>query len=368
MSHELRTPMNAILGFSQLLELDRALSQNSQRYVKETLRAGNHLLDLINDVLDLEQVESGQLTLSTEALPLAEVGHEVLMLMQPLAEQRGVTLTPAAVDGLVVRADRTRLKQVLVNLVGNAVKYNRPAGSVEFDAVAVNRGTIRIAVRDTGLGIAPERLPQLFEPFNRLGAELGSIEGTGIGLSICRRLVDLMGGQIGATSTLGSGSEFWIELPRDRAAALRPVRADAMMTRRPAVAPERVVKVLYIEDNPVNVILMEAMLSRLEGVEVSSTPSPLQGLQMARDGRPSLILLDIQLPGMDGFEVLRRLRAREETCLIPVIAVTANAMQADVDTALAAGFDAYLTKPIELDLLIATVQRVLQASGALSPA
>ncbi|MDE2402012.1 MAG: PAS domain-containing protein [Burkholderiales bacterium] len=213
MSHELRTPMNAILGFSQLLERDTALQARPRGFATEILRAGKHLLNLINDVLDLTQVESGRLTLSMEPVQLTDLAHDVMTLMQAMAQQRDVTLRWDAFSGVAVRADRLRLKQVLLNLVSNAVKYNRPGGSVHLQATPHGEHMIRITVRDTGTGIACERMAQMYQPFNRLGAEFGPIEGTGIGLSTCQRLMDLMGGSIGARSTPGEGSEFWIDLP-----------------------------------------------------------------------------------------------------------------------------------------------------------
>jgi PAS domain S-box-containing protein len=359
MSHELRTPMNAILGFSQLLELDRTLVPRSQRFVQEILRAGNHLLNLINDVLDLAQVESGRMTLSPEPLPVAALGREVLTLMQPLAEQRGVTLEAGGFDGLVVRADRTRLKQVLVNLVANAVKYNRAAGGVYLHAVALDEQTVRITVRDTGLGFAPERLPQVFEPFNRLGAEFGPIEGTGIGLSICRRLVHLMDGHIGAASTPGKGSEFWIDMPRDRRAETLPAPGDAGPSPGSLPAPARAATLLYVEDNPANLRLMEHIVGRHDGLHLLTATSGGLGLELAVAHKPDLILLDINLPDMDGYALLARLRANARTGDIPVVAVTANAMPSDAHRARDAGFAEYVVKPIDVTHFDALLQRML---------
>ena len=364
MSHELRTPMNAILGFSQLLEMEGALLPRSQRFVQEIVRAGNHLLNLINDVLDLAQVESGRMTLSPEPLPLAELGQEVLTLMQPLAGQSGLTLTPGVFDGLVVRADRTRLKQVLVNLVSNAIKYNRAGGSVNLDAAVLDEQTLRITVRDTGVGIAPERLSQAFEPFNRLGAEFGSVEGTGIGLSICRRLVELMGGHIGVASTPGKGSEFWVDLPRDHLDRTQTAPADAGAILGPAPASMRPAKLLYVEDNPANLRLMEHIIGRHADLQLLCATSGGLGIELARAHRPDLILLDINLPDMDGYAALAELRADVRTRGIQAVAVTANAMPNDAHRAHAAGFDEYLAKPIDLMQFDALLARMLGPAGA----
>lgn len=367
MSHELRTPMNAILGFGQLLGSDpqQPLSSRQQDHVHEILRGARHLLDLINEVLDLGRIEAGELQVEGVPIRLDALVEDCLGLMRPLAQSHGVQLQPPALlpPGECVLADRTRLKQVLLNLLANAIKYNRPGGDVAL-ACSRESDALRISVRDHGPGLTAAEQQRLFQPFERLAAGQTNVEGTGIGLALSRRLVEAMGGTVGVDSVVGSGSTFWVELPRADAPALvdgdgAPAAADAVAGAAPRVAgPLR--SVLYIEDNPVNVILMEAMLARLPGVRVLSAPLPLEGLALAHSDRPDLILLDIQLPGIDGFEVLRRLRMNEATRAIPVIAVSANAMPSDIDSGLAAGFCAYLTKPIELEQLLATVQRTLQ--------
>jgi two-component system, sensor histidine kinase and response regulator len=354
MSHELRTPMNAILGFSQLLMLDTALAERPRGQIGEIYKAGQHLLQLINEVLDLAQVESGRMTLSAEPVQLDVLVHEVQMLLQPVAEQAGVSLRSAALAGCVVRADRTRLKQVLLNLLGNAIKYNRPGGSV---AVAVERladAAWRVSVTDDGVGIAPDRLSQLFEPFNRLGAEGGLVQGTGIGLSISRRLVELMHGQIGASSRLDHGSVFWVDLPTGEFAVGTGAVAEwAGPAGRSAIAPSPAgaaapATVLYVEDNPANRDLVVAILARHPGLRLLTADTARQGLTMALAERPQLILLDIHLPDMDGYAVLKALRNDLFARDIPVVAITANAMPDDVLRAKTAGFDDYLPKPIDL--------------------
>jgi PAS domain S-box-containing protein len=362
MSHELRTPLNAILGFAQLLELDRTLTLRSRGYVTEVLRAGRHLLRLINEVLDLAHVESGRLALSPEPLVLADLVQEALTLTEPLARQRDVALRAEVPGDLVVRADRLRLKQVLLNLVSNAVKYNRQRGSASIVAHPLDEFRLRVEVRDTGAGIAPERLPQLFQPFSRLGAEFGPVEGTGIGLSLSKRLVELMAGRIGVDSEPGRGSTFWIELPRDRLADPPPPRpvADAAA---PAPLPAHELGVLCVEDNPANLALVEQILARHAGVRVIGAPSARLGLELARAHRPALVLLDIHLPEMDGYEALARLRADPATATIPVVALTAHAMPADARRAIEAGFDEYLTKPIDVSVFDAVVGRLLARAG-----
>jgi len=275
-----------------------------------------------------------------------------------LAAPRQVTLHPAAMGDLAVTADPTRLRQVLLNLLGNAVKYNRAGGEVRLSA---RREGVEVlmSVQDTGPGIAARDQGRLFQPFERLGAEHSGIEGAGIGLALSQRLVHAMGGRIGVNSEPGRGSNFWVALP----AAELPVPG-----AEPAAAPRRLdgvasSSVLYIEDNPVNVALMEAMLARLPGVALRCAAIPQDGLRMAADSPPALILLDIQMPGMDGFEVLARLRSRRATAHIPVVAVSANALPGDVEAAMKAGFSAYLTKPLGLDELLQTVQRMLRESA-----
>ena len=361
MSHELRTPMNAILGFSQLLELDRTLEARSAGYVHEILRAGHHLLTLINEVLDLARIESGRLSLSPEPLPLAGLVQEAQMLVQPLAQQREVALSVAPLQGLVVRADRLRLKQVLLNLLSNAVKYNRPGGTVHLEAQVQDMFTVRIRVRDTGIGITAQNLPQLFQPFSRVSGT--AAEGTGIGLSISQRLVVMMGGRIGVHSTPGVGSEFWIELPSDHLADPPPplLQPEAFT---PAPRPGREARVLYVEDNPANLKLVEQIVQRHPRVELLMAPSGSLGLDLARSHRPDLLLLDIHLPDIDGFQVLARLRADAATRHIPVVAVTAQAMPDDVKRVMAAGFDGYLAKPLELNRFDELLARMLNDDTA----
>ncbi len=364
MSHELRTPMNAILGFSQLLQLDRNLDARSAGYVHEILRAGHHLLTLINEVLDLARIESGRLSLSPEPLPLAELVRETHALVQPLAQQREVALSVAPLQGLVVRADRLRLKQVLLNLLSNAVKYNRAGGTVQVEAQAQDMFTVRIRVRDSGIGIAAHSLPQLFQPFSRVSGS--TAEGTGIGLSISQRLVAMMGGRIGVHSTPGVGSEFWVELPSDQLADPPPPLLTPGVAATPP-RPGRRGRVLYVEDNPANLKLVEQIVARHVGVELLMAPSGSLGLDLARSHQPDLLLLDIHLPDIDGFQVLARLRADEATRRMPVVAVTAQAMPDDVKRVLAAGFDGYIAKPLDLARFDELLQRMLDASEPEAP-
>jgi PAS domain S-box-containing protein len=361
MSHELRTPMNAILGFGQLLETDRldplTPAQNSR--VSEIMRGASHLLELINEMLDLGRIETGDLLVECVPVRLGEVIDECLGLMRPLALTHQVTLQAPATAHLEegVLGDRTRLKQVLLNLLANAIKYNRAGGTVSLACSRVG-DKLRLAVCDEGQGLTLEEQQRLFQPFERLSAGQTGIEGTGIGLALSRRLVLAMGGTIGVDSQVGQGSTFWVELRQAKAQNPLPANA-APAASAPAATPggdAALRTVLYIEDNPVNTLLMQAMLERLAGVQTLTAALPQEGLTLATKALPDLILLDIQLPGMDGFEVLRRLRADAVTRAIPVVAVSANAMPADIEAGRAAGFDAYLTKPVDLNTLLATVR------------
>jgi PAS domain S-box-containing protein len=365
MSHELRTPMNAILGFGQLLVSDtrHPLPEQQRAHVGEILRGARHLLNLINEVLDLALVETGKLQVSLEPVQLAELLQECIGLVHPLARADGidVKLVDEAGCACFVVADRTRLKQVLLNLVSNAIKYNRTQGHVHIACTAEAR-SVRIGISDNGPGLSAPQAARLFQAFERLDAVRTGVEGAGLGLALSKHLMDAMGGEIGLDSEVGIGSTFWLRLPRAEAPALQGrVELAAPPLLGDSLPPARLRKVLYIEDNPVNVLLMEAMLGRVAGLRMISAPLPMLGLQMALDERPDLILLDIQLPGMDGFEVLRRLRLNEAGRHVPVIAVSANAMAHDVEHGLAAGFVRYLTKPLDMQELLAAVEAALAA-------
>jgi CheY-like chemotaxis protein len=322
---------------------------------------GRHLLALINELLDLGRIESGQLLVEDVPVPLGALFEECLGLVRSLAEQRGLRLLPlprtAALDQ--VHGDRMRIKQVLLNLLGNAVKYNHAGGSIELRCEQ-RPGQWRIEVRDTGPGLSAEQCARLFRPFERLDAVHSAVEGTGIGLALSRRLVEAMGGAIGVDSEPGVGSRFWFTLPTHDAVA--PPSRPAPMAA--VDAPLRPAQVLYIEDNPVNVLLMEAMLARLPAVQLRCAAHPADGLLQAQRDPPRLILLDIQLPQMDGFEVFARLRAHAATRDVPVVAVSADGSASSIDAALACGFAAYLGKPLELDALLHTVRALLARDTA----
>jgi len=363
MSHELRTPMNAILGFGQLLELNPSepLTENQKRCVDQILKGGHHLLELINDVLDLTKIEEGKVDLSIEDIKVSSIVDECFALIETIAGARGVTvLTNAGCKTTAtVRADYTRFKQSLLNLLSNAVKYNVENGKIIMDCDETADGMLRVSVTDTGMGIPKDMLPELYEPFNRLRAEKSEIEGTGIGLTITKKLIEYMHGRIGAESQVGRGSTFWIELPLAQSAAHAP--ANDADTSRPENAPQaRIVgTVLYVEDNPSNLQLMEMILGSIEGLTLISAHTGELGLQMAKTTHPDLIILDINLPGMNGFEVLNALRQMSETKDIPVFALSANIMPKDIDKGLDAGFKQYLTKPFKVPEIISAIQGVL---------
>ncbi len=359
MSHELRTPMNAILGFGQLLEIDLQLTGKHRDFLREILKGGRHLLDLINDVLDLARVDTGRIDLAFEPVCLGPLVDDCLALAKPLADKRHITLQPLALEGFTVRADRVRLRQVLVNLLSNAIKYNREAGAVVVSASVTEAGLLRLAVHDMGPGIARERLGELFQPFSRLGAEAGPVEGTGIGLVITKRLVELMGGQVGVDSRPGVGSTFWVDLPVGGPMVPNAAPAIAEAPPRQIADPSPPRTVLYIDDNPINLKLVGQIIGREGGLRLLTAHTPRLGIELAEVHRPDLILLDIQMPGMDGYEVLRVLKASDPPHKAPVVALTANAMRGDVARGLAAGFDDYLTKPLDVPRFLGVVRRLL---------
>ncbi len=372
MSHELRTPLNAIIGFAQLLQTDPELSlgEREHAHLREILGGGRHLLELITELLDLGRIESGRLEVEDGAVPLAGLFDECLSLVSGLAGQRGLHLLPAPkVDVHAhMRGDRMRIKQVLLNLLGNAVKYNRPGGEVEIGCRREG-GQWRIEVRDTGRGLDAAQRARLFQPFERLDAANSSIEGTGIGLALSKRLVEAMGGSIGVDSVPGIGSRFWFTLPAGTDAAVpAPLPAPQALPPRPPAGDQapagRPQRVLYIEDNPINTVLMEAMFARLPDVELHCVDHPVPGIAQARREPPDLLLLDMQLPEMDGVEVFARLREMAETRHVPVVAVSADGSRASIDAALSMGFAAYLTKPLDLPSLLATVQGALSVPPA----
>jgi signal transduction histidine kinase/ActR/RegA family two-component response regulator len=347
MSHELRTPMNAVLGFAQLLELDPALSQQQRQWLGHILRGGNHLLQLINDLLDLARLESGRITLSREPISVPGAVHEVVELLKPLAQANRVCIEMTSMPALVVRGDRLRLRQVLLNITANAIKYNRPGGWVLISAENRDDGRVQVVVEDSGQGIAEADTSKVFEPFARLGAERGSIEGAGIGLSVTKRLVELMEGHIGVASTVGKGSRFWIELPSDLHGSARVEGLTQARSPDPesALGPAQV---LYVEDNPDNLELVAHILERHPHVTLIAAPSAALGFDLACSHRPDLILLDLHLPDASGYGLLVRLREHPQTCGVPAVAVTANAMPTEEARARAAGFAGYLSKPLDV--------------------
>jgi PAS domain S-box-containing protein len=364
MSHELRTPLNAILGFAQLLEIEE-LSVDQDESVEQILRGGRHPLALINEVLDISRIESGSLALSAEAVDVGEVLDETVALIRSLANERRITVDLAenTAGPHMVRADRQRLKQILLNLASNAVKYNRENGLVRFSHQQSADGWLRIEVADTGPGLSPEQLDRLFVPFDRLGAEQTDVEGTGIGLALSRRLAEAMGGRLEAVSTPGRGTTFAIELPT----ATDPADGfDGFDELGPpvAVAPpaeSTTGGVLYVEDNPANVRLVERVLAQRGGLALVTSAEGAPTLALARRHRPDLILLDVHLPDVSGEAVLAQLRADPATVSIPVIMVSADATPGQIDRLLAAGADDYLTKPIDVARLLALLDTVLGA-------
>ena len=365
MSHELRTPLNAILGFAQLMESGTPTPTPSQkRNLEQILKAGWYLLELINEILDLALIESGKVTLSSEPVSLVEVLLECRAMIEPQAHKRGITMTfPRLETPYFVKADRTRVKQILINLLFNAIKYNRPEGAVAVEYTLSGTDSIRICVRDTGAGLTSEQLAQLFQPFNRLGKEATAEEGTGVGLVVSKRLVELMGGTIGAESTVGVGSVFWIELSLTSApqlVALEAERAELVRPQVPHGTPLRTL--LYVEDNPANLELVEELIARRADLRLLSAAEGNLGIEFARAYQPDVILMDINLPGINGIEAMKILRADPSTAHIPIIALSANAVPRDIEKGLEAGFFNYLTKPIKVNQFMDALDLALKFS------
>ena len=359
MSHELRTPLNAMIGFAQLLGMDRdpGLTGQQKDWTLQIQRAGWHLLEMINETLDLARIESGAVRLSSEPVSLAGLVSQARSMVSAAAVQRGITIEEnLAADALAVLADETRLKQVLTNLLSNAVKYNTDKGRVWVSARAGAEGCVVIAVTDTGLGMTPEQLASLFQPYNRLGRETSGIEGTGIGLVISRRLVELMGGTLQARSVAGKGSTFTLRLP-----AATQAQAPEVPQPADATAPYRQRRVHYVEDNLTNVEVMRGILLQRPQVQLDVSSSGLDALQNIRSRRPDLILLDMHLPDINGLELLRHLKDDPELTLIPVVVVSADATPAKLTEALTPGASNYVTKPVDVSRFLALLDDTLES-------
>ena len=358
MSHELRTPLNAILGFAQLLELD-GLRDDQRESVGYILSGARHLLGQINEVLDIAAIESGRLSLSLEPVDVADLLTEAVRLIRPLADQQGIVLVdqPHTGDHHVL-GDRQRLKQILLNLLSNAVKYNRHGGSVQLGCEAVAGERLRIKVTDTGFGIPAESIERLFVPFDRLGSERTSIEGTGLGLPLTKCLAEAMGGTLGVATVVGQGSTFWVELPLTQTTSDHPTAAEVLPAQAQPERQHPAMTVLYIEDNLSNLQLVERLLSRRAGVTLISAMRPQLGLDLAGEHHPDLILLDLDLPDMPGQEVLRRLLADSNTAHVPIVILSADARPALIARLLQEGAKAFLTKPLDIKELLALLDTI----------
>jgi signal transduction histidine kinase len=364
MSHELRTPLNAVLGFAQVLEMDPAapLTGIQKDCVYEIIKAGNHLLDLINEILDLAKIEAGKVSLDIEPVNIGTLMEETVTLIVPTAKKYGIKIeTDMSYGGMFIMADKTRLKQVLLNLLSNAVKYNKPDGEVHFFCDEED-SKIRFHVADTGIGISEEDIRLIYKPFHRLKSKEKIVEGTGVGLTVAKHLVTMMGGEIHVESKLGVGSHFFIELPLS--ARLDGWEADTVQSIRTCAqfnAVEKVRRVLYIEDNEANLKLVERMVRLLPNTEFYSSDDAEKGIVIAFGKKPDVILLDINLPGMNGFEAFKEFRENPKTKNIPIIAVSSNAMRQDIDRALDMGFDDYVTKPIHGQQFIEKLRNYLDS-------
>lgn len=370
MSHELRTPLNAILGFAQIMDLDskQPLSEKQKSFVAHIIKGGDYLLELIDQVLELNRIEAGKLVVNIEQTGVRRIFNECLRLIRISADEEGIEIVDqtAEQDIPLLHTDGTRLKQVLLNLLSNAVKYNHSGGSVTLSCQKVREEILRINVTDTGTGIPADQFENLFSPFERLGLEAGEIEGTGIGLTITKQIIELLGGQIGFDSASGKGSTFWVEVPISNKQGIIEV-----ITRDGEDGPDQVSgrghdeaamkTILYIEDNSANIVLMESVIDSIEKVRLLSAPTAELGYDLARSESPDLILMDINLPGMNGIEALEKLRNTLDTSEIPVIAVSALAMPGDIEAGNRAGFKQYVTKPFNIAELVKTIERELHA-------
>ncbi|HEY0588486.1 MAG TPA: ATP-binding protein, partial [Pseudoduganella sp.] len=365
MSHELRTPLNAILGFGQLLHNEKLPLSEQQRYAfaGNIVQAGQHLLHLINETLDLAKIEVGAVTLSLEPVALDDLLHEASKMIEAMADARQVTVYLSEPHGLFVKADRIRLRQIVLNLLTNAVKYNSKGGHVWIACGAGDPGRAWLAVRDDGPGLSGEQMAGLFQPFNRLGQEGGSEEGSGIGLVLSKRLAELMNATIGVTSSVGQGSTFTVEL--EATEPQRLPREDEQGNAAPptaARAQHGKPMLLYVEDNPANLRLVQEIVKLHLDVDLLSATDGNSGVAMAREYLPDVILMDMNLPGISGREAQRQLRKDAATREIPIIALSANAMPMDVEAALEAGFFRYLTKPLNISDFLEVVGEALEQS------
>lgn len=359
MSHELRTPMNAIIGFGQLLESDTAypLAPDQLDSVKEILNAGNHLLELINEVLDLARIESGRLDFTLEPVKVSPLVKESVTLLQPLINSRQITVKLDLDGDCSIWVDRLRMRQILLNLLSNAIKYNRHAGSIRIGCLHYKE-RVRITMSDTGKGIPADKLSVLFKPFERLESAYDSVEGSGIGLALSKKLTEAMNGTIGVESFPDQGSLFWVDFPRvndGESVAASGSAADVVLAESAKVSST----VLYMEDNPANLRLVQKIIGKYSGLVLLDAHLGKLGLEIAKTRHLDLILLDINLPDMDGFEILRELQANPATRDVPVLAISANAMARDIKRGLEAGFAGYLTKPLDIPKFLAVIDSQL---------
>jgi len=364
MSHELRTPLNAILGFAQLLDSGKPSPTSGQKLsIDQILQAGWYLLRLINEILDLSMIESGKAILSLESMSLSEVLQDCQAMIEPQADKCSIRMSfPSLENPFYIHADRTRVKQVIINLLSNAIKYNQTGGTVIVECALSAENKVRVSVTDSGAGLTPELLAQLFQPFNRLGQEAGSEEGTGIGLVVTKQLVELMGGVIGVESKVGVGSVFWFELNAANAPELDIgsfARGGTDALDPPADEPKAQSTLLYVEDNPANLLLVEQLIARRSDLKLLTAIDGHLGILLARTCQPDVILMDINLPGISGFGALKILQDDPLTAHIPVVALSANAMPRAINKGIHAGFLRYLTKPIRVEEFMDTLDVAL---------